>query len=229
MHVIGNTVRRPTAASATRPTATSARSTSEPAPDRLLRRQHRDRRAATIRPTPSAAACRRPPDAANATASAVGSTSTAAFLSRCCATRRSAGPGVPRARPGPTRGARTSSCIRCPSSLKTMPNPCQGVPAQPVVSAAQRTARPELTARGWAPAESPAPIRVGARHRPSAPKLWPVGCLVVKLGSSIVADERGAVRADVLGADLRRAGRAASRRARRRSSSPAARSPGAWG
>ena len=32
-----------------------------------------------------------------------------------------------------------------------------------------------------------------------------MSCLVVKLGSSIVADERGAVRDDVLGADLRRA------------------------
>ena len=79
-----------------------------------------------------------------------------------------------------------------PKGLKTMPNPCAGVPANP-----------------WCPVRQARLIELGGGRRiraPAALHLPAMSPIVVKLGSSIVADERGEVRADVLDPDLRRAG-----------------------
>ena len=68
-----------------------------------------------------------------------------------------------------------------PKGLKTMPNPCAGVPREPVVPGA---ARPDARLLNrWRTGR-----RSGAGRRPTSPAMGP---LVVKLGSSIVADERG--------------------------------------
>ena len=80
---------------------------------------------------------------------------------------------------------------KLPKHLATMPNPCKGVPANPWCRAqqGQRTGHALLSI--GVIAES------GPRHRRRGPNLSrPMGCLVVKLGSSIVADEprRGARR-----------------------------------
>src|SRR6185437_3747785 len=87
--------------------------------------------------------------------------------------------------------SRTSSCTSCPSTWRRCLTPARACP--PTRGAARsRVSRARATERRLKSQ------LLGPRRRRRGPNLSAVGCLVVKLGSSIVADGRGQVRADVL-------------------------------
>src|SRR5205823_2463216 len=92
-----------------------------------------------------------------------------------------------------------------PEALESHDSPVAPEPKDDAQSLRWRAGEPLVPdSEGKAPSAPP----------PGVTTLWPVACIVVKLGSSLVADEGGEVRADVLAricdevADLHHGGRA---------------------